>query len=1324
MVLLRRSFGLWKGFEAIESFEFGDKSYGISSWYPRGKYGYQALEPSTTAYLGMNGGDESAYVSQGHRTDDYDDDAWYASTPGEDQNEEGWNAWTELPGRPVGFTAHEEDQIASDEETAVALNALEECDFENFPDATAQAIQLQRDRKKRLQEIKSRSKCLKCGQVGEGGKNDSKSSPKPGTKQAFMASAVPDSSDSDDDLECVDIDSGTQLETPCHLEGTVPLDEMTAVAGSDGQRIAIPAASAHKVCGKVEKQKKMFEKKDPTRCAHVNTSKLGSNRATAKTFCKDCGHVIDEMPQKEAQRRRQTAQEIESTTSASFDRISNIARNVTDEVTLDATQTVSLEEEFRLQVEDYIVSQTADGTSEPTVTPKELHKILNDHDLLEEVIVSQEAASSVRSSPGDRRASCRWLHCHGQQNPDRTTGGRVPLVLEEVDIFDHEDVFGVLDDGANSSVCSRKWCENAEKKLLKLGFERGRTPPTRTKALCSLDFKWNRFTHEVNEFRPEMVLYKTSDPDPNMCINLSFYDAVISIGEEAYLDARWVDEVEELGVPEAGDVDADIRERGWLESLPPGVPKAEAILRAGGAAEEFIEEIYQCFNIVDLATGFQQLLLREVTRESQGPPPAEMCLEAFQRWLAWAGLPRCIMADRGSHNRGCFMGYLTGRCAVRRDGGPLDVGQGADALRSVIQEVASVKNMTMNVSGFSRSQWVLGRNPRGPGTLTDEQAWNDIGAMEGKLSGADAFALRQKSRLEAKKAMVKLDTSRRTQKALTKNAAPIKEQYKTGDYVVYRRDAQAGGTKWSTTSRVIGQETAEAIWVVSGGIPVLCSVHSMRPASEEEDPDQVHATLPFEGERWSIGSRGVLKFGDCERDQLRDLGFNLDPIASIAPNIAKVAEQESSSGEEASQEPKRELNEAMSLCTSKDHWKVGQNMHVRVHVAPRRYMYEPNSDDFPGDLDKIRYTREGHRYFEDGSSDVVRDEWGLDPDASGSHGQGSVFSAFGVRALWICQGFPAPDTPEFRAFVAERSGPGSDQQAGKKPRKMNDFKCEDHVKEGIKGARKEEWEKYQRYNAAIPIQGEMLQQLLNEGHKPIPSQWIDVDKNEHQKGSEDYRPKYRSRLVACGHLEHVDRNELDCDSPTADAEVHCLIASYAASRRLKLRCGDITSAYFQDSQVPEEAMLLCRLPIYGTIDAGCGFYNRLSSEAKGEAMSWIAPGLYYLLGSDGLPAIILATHVDNLLWCATPEGTETMERILAKFDVGRIEDTDFRFCGRRFRQAEDFSVRIDAGDNTRQIRKINIPAGRKATDHATEAEEANRVAELAQADQDRSLYYP
>ena len=74
-------------------------------------------------------------------------------------------------------------------------------------------------------------------------------------------------------------------------------------------------------------------------------------------------------------------------------------------------------------------------------------------------------------------------------------------------------------------------------------------------------------------------------------------------------------------------------------------------------------------------------------------------------------------------------------------------------------------------------------------------------------------------------------------------------------------------------------------------------------------------------------------------------------------------------------------------------------------------------------------------------------------------------------------------------------------------------------------------------------------------------------------------------------------------------------------------CADISSAYFQASPlervllmrqpsgglpgVPEDAMLLCRLPIYGTMDAGRGFYNRLCTEAKTEGLevSKIAPGL-------------------------------------------------------------------------------------------------------------------
>ena len=99
-------------------------------WQPKGagKYGYQALEPSTAAYLGMSESAVTAYVSQEHRTDGYDDDGtwdtWHNDGDGDDENGEGWNAWTDLPGQPTGYTAHNEEPTVSDEGTAIALNAL------------------------------------------------------------------------------------------------------------------------------------------------------------------------------------------------------------------------------------------------------------------------------------------------------------------------------------------------------------------------------------------------------------------------------------------------------------------------------------------------------------------------------------------------------------------------------------------------------------------------------------------------------------------------------------------------------------------------------------------------------------------------------------------------------------------------------------------------------------------------------------------------------------------------------------------------------------------------------------------------------------------------------------------------------------------------------------------------------------------------------------------------------------------------------------------------------------------------------------------------
>ena len=71
---------------------------------------------------------------------------------------------------------------------------------------------------------------------------------------------------------------------------------------------------------------------------------------------------------------------------------------------------------------------------------------------------------------------------------------------------------------------------------------------------------------------------------------------------------------------------------------------------------------------------------------------------------------------------------------------------------------------------------------------------------------------------------------------------------------------------------------------------------------------------------------------------------------------------------------------------------------------------------------------------------------------------------------------------------------------------------------GLTESRKVEWAKF---NAEYPVSGPELEQLQVQGHKPIPLQWVDIDKNEHKRreGGPHVAPLFKSRLVSRGDLE-------------------------------------------------------------------------------------------------------------------------------------------------------------------------------------------------------------
>ena len=267
-------------------------------------------------------------------------------------------------------------------------------------------------------------------------------------------------------------------------------------------------------------------------------------------------------------------------------------------------------------------------------------------------------------------------------------------------------------------------------------------------------------------------------------------------------------------------------------------------------------EKYQVLNMVDIGTTFQ---LVAVVKKGAGQCSSAECLRILpERWFSWAGLPEQIICDRGLHNRGTLQRYMDEH-GVRVVHAPLEspesIGRterhgglvkalfpkvsaevhptSKEQVEQVLIEVTRVKNSTSRIGGFSPVQWVLGRDSRtAPRQFSQE--WADLGAIEAQADPDSIFALQHQARVEARKAFVHLDCSRRVQKALLRNAQPIPRDYAVGDLVCFRRDNQVGGTKWSPACRVIGKESEKNVWLLCGNLPVLANAQNLRPASDAE----------------------------------------------------------------------------------------------------------------------------------------------------------------------------------------------------------------------------------------------------------------------------------------------------------------------------------------------------------------------------------------------------------------------------------------------------------------------------------------------------------
>ena len=174
-----------------------------------------------------------------------------------------------------------------------------------------------------------------------------------------------------------------------------------------------------------------------------------------------------------------------------------------------------------------------------------------------------------------------------------------------------------------------------------------------------------------------------------------------------------------------------------------------------------------------------------------------------------------------------------------------------------------------------------------------------------------------------------------------------------------------------------------------------------------------------------------------------------------------------------------------------------------------------------------------------------------------------------------------------------------------------------------------------------------------------------------------------------------------------------MLFSFATSRRLRIKGGDLDHGYFQGEYLTKPLILrqpegglpdpdakpgdrmLCFVPIYGTRDAGRGLWRRIRKVliSLGCVENYILPALYSY-AVDGVIMVMLTSHVDDILWAADPAAESVIDAIKQELKFGTLDENAFRFCGVEIVQEEDFSIKVTCAQTSKKLSRIPLSADR------------------------------
>ena len=245
-------------------------------------------------------------------------------------------------------------------------------------------------------------------------------------------------------------------------------------------------------------------------------------------------------------------------------------------------------------------------------------------------------------------------------------------------------------------------------------------------------------------------------------------------------------------------------------------------------------------SILCQGTTFQVCILLADTHAN---PTSSAVLESFELgWTSWAGFPEVgIFTDRAKYFLADFADALSSEGCYfdsAAKASPWQIGQverHGSIWKSILQKmiwgeqlagrehmlfatsaINQAKNSLVRKSGFSPTQWVLGRSIRLPSDLTDDSEAVRLGALALSVTPQSRFYLKSKLRFVAREAFVQVSNSEALKRAELRKVRPSRGPFPVGSYVFYFDASTSdvpGPACWRGVARVIGHEGSHTVWV-------------------------------------------------------------------------------------------------------------------------------------------------------------------------------------------------------------------------------------------------------------------------------------------------------------------------------------------------------------------------------------------------------------------------------------------------------------------------------------------------------------------------------